>query len=202
MLGSVIIERLVTALRCLPGVGPKSAQRMALHLLERNREGGRRLAAALLDAMQRVGHCRLCRTLTELPICPICGNDKRDRALLCIVETPADVAAIEQGTDYRGLYFVLLGHLSPLDGIGPEALGLDILATRLESEHPAEVIIATSATVEGEVTAHYLGEIVREYGIRVTRLAQGIPIGGELEFTDSVTLTQALSGRREFGKSP
>lgn len=202
MLGSVIIDRLVTALRCLPGVGPKSAQRMALHLLERNRERGRQLAAALVDAMDQVGHCRLCHTLTELPICRICASEKRDRSLLCVVETPADAAAIEQGTDYRGLYFVLLGHLSPLDGVGPEALGLDVLARRLRNEHLAELIIATSSTVEGEATAHYVGEIVRPHGIRVTRLAHGIPLGGELEFTDSGTLTHALSGRREFGESP
>lgn len=202
MLNSAVIDRLVTALRCLPGVGPKSAQRMALHLLERNRERGRQLAAALLDAMDQVGHCRLCRTLTELPICQICASEKRDRSLLCIVETPADGAAIEQGTDYRGLYFVLLGHLSPLDGVGPDALGLDVLVRRLHDENLAEVIIATSSTVEGEATAHYLNEIVRQHGIRVTRIAHGIPLGGELEFTDSGTLTHALGGRREFGESP
>jgi recombination protein RecR len=204
MVGSIIIDRLVTALRCLPGVGPKSAQRMALHLLERNRDRGRQLAAALVDAMDQVGHCRVCRTLTELPICHICASEKRDRSLLCVVETPADVAAIEQGTDYRGLYFVLLGHLSPLDGVGPEALGMDTLARRLlnqHNKHLAELIIATSSTVEGEATAHYVGEIARQHGIRATRLAHGIPLGGELEFTDSGTLAHALSGRREFGES-
>ena len=202
MLGSAIIDRLVTALRCLPGVGPKSAQRMALHLLERQREQGRQLATALLAAMDQVGHCRLCRTLTELPICQTCASEKRDRSLLCIVETPADSAAIEQGTDYRGLYFLLRGHLSPHHGVGPDALGLDVLVRLLRRENLTEVIIATSSTVEGEVTAHYLSEIVRQHGIRATRIAHGIPLGGELEFTDSGTLTHALSGRREFGESP
>lgn len=202
MLGSAVLERLVTAFRCLPGVGPKSAQRMVLHLLERDREGGRRLAAALLDAMEQVGHCQLCRTLTESTICPICGSSKRDRSLLCVVETPADVAAIEQGTAYHGLYFVLMGHLSPLDGIGPEELGLERLAQRLHRDELAEVIVATSSTVEGEVTAHYVKTMVRERGIRVTRIAFGIPLGGELEFVDSGTLAHALSGRREFDESP
>lgn len=195
---SVVIDRLIAALRCLPGVGPKSAQRMTLHLLERDREGGRRLASALTEAMDKVGHCRLCRTLTELEICRICNNEKRDRGVLCVVESPADVSAIEQGTDYRGLFFVLLGQISPLDGIGPEHLGLDVLAKRLDKEEISEVVLATSSTVEGEVTAYYLNEMVHERNIRVTRIAHGVPLGGELEFVDSGTLAHALSGRREM----
>lgn len=198
MSGSALIEGLVTALRCLPGVGPKSAQRMAFYLLERDRKGGVRLAAALMEAMDKVGHCRLCRTFTELEVCRICGNDKRDPSLLCVVESPADVAAIEQGTDYRGRFFVLMGNLSPLDGIGPEDLGLDVLAERLGSGEITEVILATNSTVEGEATAHYISEIVRGRGVRATRIALGVPLGGELEFVDSGTLAHALSGRREY----
>lgn len=197
MSGSELIDELVTALRCLPGVGPKSAQRMAFHLLERDREGGRRLAAALDAAMDRIGHCRVCRTLSEAEICGICANEKRDRGLLCVVETPADVAAIEHGTDFRGMYFVLMGRLSPLDGIGPEDLGLDQLARRLGNGEVAEVILATDSTVEGEATAHYVSEMVRERGIRVTRIAQGIPLGGALEYVDSGTLAHAFTGRHE-----
>ncbi|NIR32656.1 MAG: recombination protein RecR [Gammaproteobacteria bacterium] len=197
MTGSELIDELVTALRCLPGVGPKSAQRMAFHLLERDREGGRRLAAALEGAMEKVGHCRVCRTFSEAGVCAICANNKRDQRLLCVVETPADVAAIEHGTDFRGLYFVLMGRLSPLDGIGPEELGLDQLARRLESGDVAEIILATDSTVEGEATAHYVNEMVRERGIRVTRIAQGIPLGGALEYVDSTTLAHAFTGRHE-----
>jgi recombination protein RecR len=195
--GSELIDELVTALRCLPGVGPKSAQRMAFHLLERDRDGGRRLAAALVEAMQKIGHCRQCRTLSESDICGICASGRREQGLLCVVETPADVAAIEHGTDFRGLYFVLMGRLSPLDGIGPEELGLEHLARRLDSGEVAEVILATDSTVEGEATAHYVGEMVRQRGIRVTRIAQGIPLGGALEYVDSTTLAHAFSGRRE-----
>jgi len=198
MSASPLIDELMTALRCLPGVGPKSAQRMAFHLLERDREGGRRLAAALAEAMERVGHCTLCRTLSETERCAVCASDKRDRSLLCVVHTPADVAAIEQSTEFRGLYFVLMGHLSPLDGIGPEDLGLERLSARLESEAIREVILATDSTVEGEATAHYIGELVRARDIRVTRLAQGIPLGGGLDFVDSGTLAHAFTGRQEI----
>lgn len=195
---SVLIDRLIAALRCLPGVGPKSAQRMAFHLLERDRKGARELSAMLVESMDRIGHCRECRTLTELEVCQICANPKRDRSLLCVVETPTDVTAIDQSTDYRGGFFVLQGHLSPLDGIGPDDLGLDRLGERLDSNTVREVILATSSTVEGEATAHYIGEMVRERGIRVTRIALGVPLGGELEFVDSGTLAHALSGRREL----
>lgn len=186
------------ALRCLPGVGPKSAQRMAFHLLERDRAGGRRLAEALQDALERVGRCRSCRTLTEAELCPICASSARDQATLCIVETPADVVAVEQATGYKGLYFVLGGHLSPLDGIGPAELGLDQLAARLDQGEVREVILATNPTVEGEATAHYLAELARERGVRATRIAHGVPLGGELEYVDSGTLSHAFSGRQEL----
>ncbi|WJW76319.1 recombination mediator RecR [Thiohalobacter sp. IOR34] len=195
---SSAIERLIEALRCLPGVGPKSAQRMAFHLLERDREGGRRLAGALDEAMERVGHCSDCRTLTEEARCAICSNSGRDRSLLCIVETPADVRLIEQATGFRGLYFVLMGHLSPLDGIGPDELGLDRLAARLDGGEVRELILATNPTVEGEATAHYIAELARGRGIRSTRLAHGVPLGGELEYIDGGTLAHAFAGRREL----
>lgn len=195
---SLLIDQLIAALRCLPGVGPKSAQRMAFHLLERDREGGRRLSGSLMSAMDNVGHCESCRTFTESKRCAICDNDRRDKSLVCIVESPSDLAAIEQGTDYRGHYFVLMGRLSPLDGIGPEDLGLNLLAQRLDSRSIAELIMATSATVEGEATAHYISEMGHQRKLRVTRIAQGIPVGGELEFVDGGTLSHALSGRQEI----
>lgn len=195
---SPAIQRLVEALRCLPGVGPKSAQRMAFHLLERDRDGGRRLAEALSDAIDRVGHCGQCRTLTEEPVCAICSNTSRDRTQLCVVETPADIVAMEQATDYRGLYFVLMGHLSPLDGIGPADIGLDRLAERLARGEVREVILATNPTVEGEATARYIADLARSNGVRATRLAHGIPLGGELEYVDGGTLSHAFSGRRDL----
>jgi recombination protein RecR len=194
---SPLIGRLIEALRSLPGVGPKSAQRMAYHLLERNRDGARRLAEALLEAVDKVGHCRDCRTLTEAEVCPVCSSPRRDRALLCIVESPTDVQALEQSTGYQGLYFVLLGHLSPLDGIGPEDIGLDRLAARLDAGEVKEVILATNPTVEGEATAHYISEMVHSRGIRATRIAHGVPLGGELEYVDGGTLSHAFHGRRE-----
>ena len=169
---------------------------MTFHLLERDRDGGRRLARALLDAMDRVGNCRVCRTLTEAEVCSVCASQSRDRSTLCIVENPTDVAAIEQGTDYRGLYFVLMGNLSPIDGIGPQQLGLDVLAERLRQGEVSEAILATSATVEGEATAHFVSELARGANVRATRIAQGVPVGGELEFVDSSTLAHAFSGRR------
>lgn len=194
---SPLIGRLIEALRSLPGVGPKSAQRMAYHLLERNRDGARRLAEALLEAVDKVGHCRDCRTLTEAEVCPVCSSPRRDRSLLCIVESPTDVQALEQSTGYQGLYFVLLGHLSPLDGIGPEDIGLDRLAARLDAGEVKEVILATNPTVEGEATAHYISEMVHSRGIRATRIAHGVPLGGELEYVDGGTLSHAFHGRRE-----
>jgi recombination protein RecR len=196
--GSRLIDALVTALRCLPGVGPKSATRMAYHLLERDREGARSLALALVEAADKVGNCRRCRTLTELEICELCASTRRDPTVLCVVETPSDVAAIGHGTEFQGRFFVLLGHLSPLDGVGPEDIGLDLLAQRLDSGEIQEVILATGSTVEGEATAHYIAEMVRERQIRVSRIALGVPLGGDLEYVDSGTLAHAISGRREL----
>jgi len=193
-----LITRLIEALRCLPGVGPKSAQRMTFYLLERNREGARRLARALNEAVDNVGHCACCRTLSENDVCVLCANKGRDHTQLCIVEMPADVQAVEQSTSYKGLYFVLMGHLSPLDGIGPEDIGLDRLAARLNEGTVKEVILATNPTVEGEATAHYIAELVRQSGLKVTRIAYGVPFGGELEYLDGGTLSHALSGRREI----
>ena len=198
MAGGGLIEGLIDAFRCLPGVGPRTAQRMTWHLLERNRDAGRQLAAALAEAMERVEHCRECRTFTEHELCTICSSPSRDRTRICVVENPADVALIEAGTDYRGVYFVLMGHLSPLDGIGPSELRLDELARRLAEGATAELILATSVTAEGEATAHYLAEMAREYEVTATRLAQGVPLGGELEFVDSGTLAHAFSGRRRI----
>ncbi|RPH93484.1 MAG: recombination protein RecR [Lysobacterales bacterium] len=191
-----LLEQLIEALRCLPGVGPKSAQRMALHLLERDREGGRQLSAILATAMERIGRCKLCRNLTEQELCRICANVQRDASLLCVVESPGDVLAIEQATGYRGRYFVLMGRLSPLDGIGPAELGLDELARRLDDSPPAEIIIATNPTVEGEATAYYLQRMAQKQGITVTRIAHGVPLGGELEFTDQSTIAHAFSSRQ------
>jgi recombination protein RecR len=193
-----LIGRLVEALRVLPGVGPKSAQRMAYHLLERDREGALTLAASLQEAMEKVGHCSRCRTLSENELCPICSSERRDASLLCVVESPSDVEAIEHTSVYQGRYFVLMGHLSPLDGIGPEEIGLELLAQRLDSGEIAEVILATNPTVEGEATAHYLSEMVHSRGIRVTRIAHGVPLGGELEYVDGGTLSHAFTGRREI----
>lgn len=198
MSGSILINRLIESLRCLPGVGPKSAQRMAYHLLEHNRSGASQLADDLQEAIEKVGHCSSCRTLSELEQCEICGSQNRDHGLLCIVESPADVQAIEQIADYRGLYFVLMGHLSPLDGIGPMELGLDILAKRLDSGEVSELILATNPTVEGEATAHYIAEMAASRKIRATRIAHGVPIGGELEYVNSTTLSHAFNGRVEL----
>ncbi|MDJ0863720.1 MAG: recombination mediator RecR [Gammaproteobacteria bacterium] len=197
MSGSPLLQNLVDALRCLPGVGPKSAQRMAYHLLQREREGGRRLARALMDAMDRIGHCRVCRTLSELDVCGTCASDKRDRSLLCVVESPVDLSAIEQSASYSGLYFVLMGHLSPLDGIGPSEIGLDLLDERLSGGEVQELILATNPTVEGEATAHYISEMALAKGVRATRIAHGVPLGGELEYVDSGTLSHAFAGRQE-----
>ena len=196
MLTSPLLNRLIDALRCLPGVGPKSAQRMAFHLLERDRDGARRLAQALLTAVEQIGNCSQCRTLSEDDICPLCASSKRDRQTLCIVETPADVLAIEQATDFNGLFFVLMGHLSPLDGVGPKELGLDRLEARLDRGEVKELILATNPTVEGEATAHYIGELAAERHIVATRIAHGVPLGGELEYVDGGTLAHAFSGRR------
>jgi len=198
MIFSPLIDELINALRCLPGVGNKSAQRMTMHLLERNREGGFRLSKALQEALQNVGHCSRCRTFTEAKTCNVCNNMKRNQALLCVVETPADMLAIEQAGGYNGLYYVLMGHLSPIDGINPEDLGIDQLIERLHQEPIKEMIIATNTTVEGEATAYYLTEKTRALDIEISRIAHGVPVGGELEFVDGGTLAQALSGRRRL----
>ncbi len=193
---SPTLEGLIDALRCLPGVGPKSAQRMTLHLLERDREGAGKLAEALGLALAKVGHCSRCRNLTELEICEICSDPRRDSAAICVVETPADVMAVEQSGSYRGMYFVLMGHLSPIDGIGPTEIGLERLHERIRGEQVDEVILATNPTVEGEATAYYLTELLQGEGVRVSRIAHGVPLGGELEYVDGSTLAHAFSGRR------
>lgn len=195
---SPLVDRLLEALRVLPGVGPKTAQRMALHLLERDRDGGRRLAGVLAQALEEVGYCRRCRTLTEEDMCALCTSPRRDDGLLCVVESPADMLAIEDAGGYRGHYFVLHGHLSPLDGIGPEDIGLDQLDVRLDEGGVEEVILATNPTVEGEATAHYIAEQLRERGMRLSRLAYGVPMGGELEYVDGGTLSHAFNGRLPF----
>ncbi len=199
MLFSPLIDQLVEALRVLPGVGKKSAQRMALHLLERDRIGGELLAEALQKAMGGVGNCNLCRTHSETDECAICSHPKRDRTVLCVVETPADVVAIESAGSFNGLYFVLMGHLSPIDGIGPEEIGIDKLVERIADEEVKELILATNPTVEGEATAHYIVEHVKPYGVSVTRIAHGVPLGGELEYVDGGTLTHAFAGRKVIG---
>lgn len=195
---SPLVTELIQALRILPSVGPKSAQRMALHLLERNRHGAEQLADVLTRAMQQVQHCQDCRTFTEENLCQICANPARERQLLCVVESPADILAIEQSGSYQGLYFVLAGHLSPLDGIGPQELGIPQLLHYIKQHQVQELILATNATVEGEATAHYLRQATQQFGIKVTRIAHGVPLGGELEMVDSHTLARALSQRLSY----
>lgn len=192
---SPLINQLIESLRILPGVGKKSAQRMALQLLERNRQGALKLADALEQAMDKVGYCKLCHTLSEEDLCPQCASPNRDDKLLCIVEGPLDVFAIEQ-TGYQGRYFVLKGHLSPLDGLGPEAIGIPELLKRIENAEFEEIILATNSTVEGEATAHYISQLLTPRGLAVTRIAHGVPLGGELELVDGGTLSHALAGRR------
>lgn len=194
---SPLIIRLMESLRCLPGVGPKSAQRMTMHLLERDRAGARQLAETLLAAMEGVGRCKRCRMLNETELCSICTSESRDKQLLCVVETPTDVLVIEQAGSYRGYYFVLMGHLSPIDGVGPNDIGVPDLIRLLDQADIKEVILATNLTVEGEATAHYLAEEVRHRGMKVSRIAHGVPLGGELEYVDGGTLMHAFAGRRE-----
>lgn len=193
---SPLIDELINALRCLPGVGPKSAQRMALHLLERDRPAAARLAESMGVAVESVGRCQKCRTLTENPVCAICNNVRRKPNLLCVVETPSDVLAIEQSGTYEGTYFVLLGHLSPIDGIGPEDIGIDLLCERLQNEDIEELILATNPTIEGEATAHYIAHRAKSIGVEVTRIAHGVPLGGELEYIDGGTLAHAFNLRQ------
>ena len=189
------LTQLIEALRCLPGVGPKSAQRMAFHMLERDRPSIKMLADALDQAEEKIGHCSRCRMFAESDHCPICESTKRERALLCVVESPADVVAIEQSGSYRGTYFVLMGHLSPLDGIGPEQLGLPKLDSLFSQGEVQEVILATNPTVEGAATAHYIAELARAHSIKASRIAHGVPVGGELEYVDGGTLAHAIAGR-------
>ncbi len=193
-----LLQRLIESLRCLPGVGAKTSQRMAFHLLERDRRGALHLADMLHQAVERLGECGRCRSFTENSLCEICANPARDPALLCIVEHPSDVLAIEQSTGFRGYYFVLMGRLSPLDGIGPEELGFDKLERRLASGEVEEVILATNPTVEGEVTANFIHEMARRLGVRTSRIAHGVPFGGELEYVDGQTLAHAFEGRTEY----
>ena len=193
-----LLDQLIDSLRCLPGVGPKSAQRMALYVLQRDRAGGAHLAAVLAEAVRSIGQCRLCRTLSEDEICNLCANSARDDSLLCVVESPSDVIALEQATGFRGRYFVLGGRLSPLDGIGPAELGIDRLEERLRQLRPTELILATTTTVEGETTAHYLSELAARHGVPATRIAHGVPLGGELEYIDGGTLAHAFAGRRRL----
>lgn len=195
---SPLIDKLISALRVLPGVGPKSAQRMALQLLEHNKEGASRLAEALSQAVAAVDRCRSCRTLSEQELCNICASSKRDRTQLCVVESPADVLAIEHSSTFKGLYFVLLGRLSPIDGIGPKEIGMDVLEEKLNTDVLSEIIIATNPTVEGEATSHYIAELARMKNIKVTRIAHGVPIGGELEYIDGGTLAHAINRRSEI----
>lgn len=196
---SPLVQELIDSLKCLPGVGAKSAQRMAFHLLERNRRGGSKLASALARAMTEIGHCQQCRNFTEEELCEICQSPKRQIATtLCIVESPGDVIAIEQTGEFNGRYFILMGHLSPIDGIGPDDLGLDKLATQFASGQFNEVILATNPTVEGEATAHFIAELAQQYQVNISRIAHGVPVGGELEYVDGNTLSHALSGRKSY----
>lgn len=201
---SPLIQQLIDAFRRLPGVGSKSAQRMVLHFLERDRDGGRKLAAALTAAMDGVGQCEQCRTLAEAKLCHICANTARDQATICVVETPADVFAVEATASYRGVYHVLMGHLSPIDGVGPETLGIGRLVSRVKDMPVREVILATNPTVEGEATAWYIAEQLKSEelkrrGLRVSRIAHGVPVGGELEYIDGGTLMHSLAGRQLMG---
>lgn len=193
-----LLDQLIDALRCLPGVGAKTAQRMAYHLLERERQGGERLSKVLGEAMARIGQCQQCRTLTESDTCALCSSPKRDQSILCVVETPADLKLIEQAIHYQGLYFVLGGHLSPIDGIGPREIGLDRLDRRLAEGQVSEIILATNVTVEGEATAQFIRDMAAKRGVKITRIAQGVPVGSELEYVDSLTLAHAFNQRSEL----
>ena len=195
---SGLLDRLIEALRCLPGVGVKTAQRMAYDLLERNRERGRALAGTLAEAVDRVRHCARCRNFTEDELCAVCADPDRDPGLLCVVESPVDVRLLEASTSYRGRYFVLMGRLSPLDGMGPDEIGLPQLEERLRDEEVRELILAINATLESDVSAHVLQETAARHGVQATRLARGVPMGGELEYLDAGTLATAFEGRAPY----
>jgi recombination protein RecR len=192
------LQRLVVALRCLPGVGPKSAQRMAFHLLQNDRPGASLLGESLLEAVRNIRHCAMCNTFSEAEVCSTCADDRRDPGILCVVETPADQLMVEQTLTYKGLYFVLMGRLSPLDGLGPNEINLERLIARIQDSPDSirEVVLATNFTSEGEATAHYIGEIMKNRGIKVSRIARGVPVGGELEYVDASTLARAMMDRR------
>jgi recombination protein RecR len=192
------LQRLVEALRCLPGVGPKSAQRMAFHLLQNDRPGASLLGESLLEAVRNIRHCAMCNTFSETEVCSTCADDRRDPGILCVVETPADQLMVEQTLTYKGLYFVLMGRLSPLDGLGPNEINLERLIARIQDSPDSirEVVLATNFTSEGEATAHYIGEIMKNRGIKVSRIARGVPVGGELEYVDASTLARAMMDRR------
>jgi recombination protein RecR len=190
------LEQLIESLRCLPGVGPKSAQRMAYYLLQRDRKGASGLALALDNALQVVDHCKLCNTFSEQPVCPLCESAQRDSTVLCVVEMPTDLMMLESTRAYSGMYFVLMGRLSPLDGVGPKEIHLDKLLKRAQDGIVQEVILATNYTVEGDATAHYISELLRARGIKVSRIARGMPMGGEIEYVDTGTLAQAMLERR------
>jgi len=193
-----LLGQLIQNLCCLPGVGPKSAQRMAFHLLQRDREGAKQLANSLLRAVDEIAYCQMCRTLTDTDICNICSQPLRDGSILCVVESPADVWVVDQATVYKGLYFVLHGRLSPLDGVGPDDIGTELLQQRFAQGEVKEIILATNSTVEGEATAYFIAELAKKHNIQASRIAHGVPMGGELEFIDSGTLAHAFSGRREM----
>ena len=195
---SPLIDSLIEAFQILPGVGPKGAQRMVLHLLQHNPEGGKRLAAVLEEVMAAVGRCERCRNFSEETVCRFCTDERREDSTLCVLESPADILAIEQAGGYRGRYFVLHGHLSPIDGIGPEQLGMDALSRRVDELDPSEVILATNLTVEGEATAHFIHDLLRDKVAQISRIAHGVPLGGELEFIDGGTIVHAMQGRRDF----
>lgn len=198
MTTSPLLEQLMSAFRCLPGVGPKTAQRLAFHVLGRDREGGERLSQTLQRALDHIGHCESCRTFSEHPQCLLCSNQRRDPSILCIVESPTDIMAIEQTGSFHGLYFVLQGHLSPLDAIGPQELGIPQLKQRLQEGIVKEIILATNPTVEGDATAHYLAQLCRPVTEKITRIAYGVPLGGELEWVNADTLARAMSHREEW----
>ncbi|MEG3592444.1 MAG: recombination mediator RecR [Pseudomonadota bacterium] len=195
---TTLLDELITAFKYLPGVGEKTAQRMAYYTLERARDGGKNLAMLLSQATESIGYCKVCRNLTEKDLCYVCSDKARDVDQVCVVETPADIIAIESSTSYKGRYYVLMGRLSPLDGIGPKEIGLDFLEEQFKKGTIKEVILATNSTTEGEVTAHVIRELTKKYKIQTTRLAQGVPVGGELEYVDSSTLSQAFSSRQSY----
>ncbi len=198
MSSSSSLDKLIDALCCLPGVGRKSAQRMALYLIDKNRQGASDIATSLSEALQKVRNCESCRNFSDDTYCQICKNPKRQQAQLCVVETPADVMAIEASGSFQGKYFVLMGRLSPIDGVGPDDLGLDILRKRLEQENIEEIILATNPTIEGEITAQYIADLAAKFNVKTSRIAHGVPVGGELEYVDSGTLSKAFEGRQSF----